>query len=285
MTYANTNDREVFCCGDTDVYLVNIRTPQRAATDRLWSWSAADSPQIAPEHRAWFRAMDECKPTLGGSAVLVSASASGGIALIRREGKACLFYAPGPNAHSVELIGDDLIAGAFSITTDELRLYRLTDTALASEPAWSMPLLHGHGVVWDRTRQVLWALGREELLKLHVRRNAELSADVIAKWSLPSPGGHDLFPLNDTTLVVTVSRGVYQFYVQTERFEPLPGLADLADVKSVSAHPTTGQIIYTQGEDGHWWSRNIRRIDDEPILLPPGKLYKVRWNAPNTFSY
>ena len=284
MTH-NYNEHEVFCCGDTDVVLVNIRTAQPASTDRLWSWCAADSPQIAPQHRQWFRAMDECKPALGGSAILASASASGGIALIRRTDKACLFYAPGPNAHSVELIGNDLIAGAFSITTDELRLYRLTDTALATEPAWSMPLLHGHGVVWDRTRHVLWALGGNELLKLHVRRGAELSADILAKWPLPSPGGHDLFPLDDTTLAVTVGRGVYQFDVQAERFEPLPGLADLSDVKSVACHPTTGQIIYTQGEDGHWWSRKIRLLNGEPILLPLGKLYKVRWNAPNTFSY
>ncbi|KPK81757.1 MAG: hypothetical protein AMJ81_10350 [Phycisphaerae bacterium SM23_33] len=273
---------EIYCCGGPEVFLVNVEQARRDPQTRIWSWRAEDSPQIAPQHRAWFRAMDECKPVRGGSAVLVSSSSGGAVALIRRADKKCLFYAGGRNAHSAELIGADLVAGAFSFRSDQLRLYRLKGRVLAARPAWSMKLSGAHGVVWDRQRQVLWALGGSELLKLKVRRGDEPSAEVLKRWKLPAGGGHDLFPLDEKHLVVTVNTSVYQFDVESEAFAPMAGLAGKRAVKSVGRHPTAGQIIYTQGE--HIFTNKVRRLGGTALVLPPKDLYKARWNAPNPFS-
>ena len=146
-----------------------------------------------------------------------------------------------------------------------------------------MKLSGAHGVVWDRQRQVLWALGGGELLKLKVHGGREPSAEVLRRWNLPKRGGHDLFALDETHLVVTANRGVYQFDVEAEAFSPMPALAEVANVKSLCRHPVSGQVIYTQGE--RIFTNKVRLVGAEPIVLPPRNLYKARWNAHNGFSY
>jgi len=279
---------EIYCCGGRDVWLLNVEQARADPTRRVWSWRAGDSPQIRPEHRAWFGAMDECKPVMGGRAVLVSSSSAGGVALIRRRDKACLFYCGGRNAHSAELIGDDLVAGAFSFRSDHLRLYRLGGEALPARRDWLMKLPGAHGVVWDRAREVLWALGSAELLKLKVNRpepgDEKASAEVLKRWKLPRPGGHDLFPLDDRRLAVTVGRGVYTFDAATEAFAPMKELAGKAAVKSVCRHPRTGRIAYVQGDPT--FAGRISFVGAEPLGLDGRKdLYKARWNMPNAFSH
>lgn len=278
-------ENEIYVCGGKEIFVIDAQAAREDPEARVWSWTPADSPEIPAAHRSWFRAMDECKPVLGGSAVLGCSSSGGGVVLVRRSDKKCLFYAAGRNAHSAELIGEKLLVGAFSFKSDELRLYRLGSNALAAKSVWTMPLYGAHGVVWDRARKVLWALGEGELLKLSVNTGAKPSAEVLAKWKLPSPGGHDLFPLDETHLAVTVGRGVYRFNVEAETFSPLPKLAEQANVKSVSRHPGTGQVLYTQSGPQGWWTRKVRFVGGEPIVLGPLKLYKARWNAPNAFSY
>jgi len=282
-TTAGYRAGEIYCCGGTDVFVIDADAARADPAGRVWSWRADDSPRIAIPHRAWFAAIDECKPVLGGSAVLVAASSGGGVALIRRADKACLFYAGGRNAHSAELVGDDLLAGTFSFRSDQVRLYRLRGRVHAARPAFVMKLAGAHGVVWDRARKVLWALGSAELLKLKIARQPAPSAEVVKRWKLPAPGGHDLFALDDRHLGVTVGAGVYRFDAAAETFTPLPGLADAAGVKSLCRHPDTGRIIYTQGEPT--FTNKVRCLGAADLTLPPANLYKARWNAPNRFSY
>lgn len=283
---AGYNVNEIYCCGDRVVFVINAAGARNGGVAaRVWTWTPIDSPQIAPAHRGWFRGMDECKPVLGGSAVLVASSNAGAVALVRRADKKCLFYAGGRNAHSAELIGEDLLVGAFSYKCDELRLYRLDREPLAATPAWRMPLVGAHGVVWDRLRQVLWALGESELLKLSVSGGEEPSAKVLKRWRLPAGGGHDLFGLDEGHLTVTVNEGVYRFDVVTATFSAMKELADVADVKSVCRNPATGQIIYTRGGPEGWWTRMVRFVGGGQIDVGPMKMYKARWNARNDFSY
>ncbi len=274
---------QIYVCGGDEVFLIDAQAARADPAARLWSWRAEDSPQIALQHRAWFSAMDECKPVLGGSAVLVSSSSAGGLALVRRADKKCLFYASGHNAHSAELIGQDLLAGAFSFGSDQLRLYRLGREDLPASPVWTMDLRGAHGVVWDRARSVLWALGNSELLELTVRAAPEPSAQVLRRWNLPGPGGHDLFPLDAEHLGVTVGDGVYRFSVASESFGPFQPLAGQARVKSVCPNGETGTLIYSQGEPT--FTNKVRFPSGEPIVLSSNRLYKARWNVANRFSY
>ena len=272
---------ELFCCSGQEVFLIDVEEARRTPQERIWSWRATDSPEIASRHRGWFHGIVECKPALRGSVVLLSSSSAegGAVALVRRSDKKCLFYAGGRNAHSAELIGTDLLAGAFSFGCDQLRLYRLRGKALAADPAWSMELRGAHGVVWDRGQQALWALGSDELLKLKVTPGPQPSAEVLKRWKLPLGGGHDLAPLDAGHLVVTVNSGVYRFDVNSGSFARMKGLGGKWFVKSVSRHPATGQIAYTQGKPTY--ARSVRFLGGEDLPLPVDMLYKVRWNAPN----
>ncbi|MBQ8363404.1 MAG: hypothetical protein IJX36_05710, partial [Thermoguttaceae bacterium] len=60
-----------------------------------WYWSAAEAPEVAPEHRRWFNTVCECKPAYGDRCVLITASGNG-VALVRRADKKTLFYGLAP---------------------------------------------------------------------------------------------------------------------------------------------------------------------------------------------
>ena len=289
------HEGQVYCCGGEQVFLLDVDRARHDGTERIWTWRAGDSPRIAPEHRAWFSIMDECKPVRGGEAVLVCSSSGGGVALIRRSDDACLFYAHGRNAHSAALIGDgapsrdvlrrgapDVLAAAFSIECDQLRLYSLHPEPLNAEPAWSIPLPAAHGVVWDAQRDVLWALGGTELLKLRVRSGAAPEGEVLRRWELPAPGGHDLFPLDERNLAITMSQSAARFDAVDESFNPLTELPDGANVKSISRNASTGGILYTRGEP--ITTDKLCFVGGEDLILPEDDLYKARWNSPNPMS-
>lgn len=276
------HEGQVYCCGGEQVFLLDVDRARDDGTDRIWTWRAGDSSGIAPEHRAWFSIMDECKPVRGGAEVLVCSSSGGGVALIRRSDDASLFYAHGRNAHSAALIGDDVLAAAFSIECDQLRLYSLDAEPLNAQPAWSIPLPGAHGVVWDPQRDVLWALGGTELLKLRVHPRAAPTGEVLRRWELPAPGGHDLFALDERNLAITMSGSAARFDAVDESFNPLTELPDGANVKSISRNASTGGILYTRGEP--ITTGKVRFVGGEDLILPEDDLYKARWNSPNPMS-
>jgi hypothetical protein len=270
------------------VHLIDIDAARKDPAARLWSWSAADSPEIRPEDRELFCGYDECKPVMGGSAVLACSSWSvGGVALVRREDKRCLFYAAGTNAHSAELIEGDILAAAFSNMTGTVRLYDLRKPqAGPAEADWSMPFASGHGVLWDRRQKVLYALGLGELAMLRVtRRAAGIEGKVLMRYALPSAHGHELSPWDERHLVVAVNKGVYHFDMAAGTFAPMDGIGDAVEVKSVSRNVVTGQVMYTKGQLPSANTDRIQFIGGEDLPLATKLLYKARWNQPNDFAY
>ena len=247
----------------------------------VWSWQAADSPQIPAEHRSLFNGYDECKPVLDGSALLVCSSWNGAVALVNRADKKCLFYAKGAGAHSAELVGKNLLAAALSNKTGELRLYRLNDPSrpmLDAQPIWSMPFPWGHGVVHDPGRDRLFALNNDELLVLRVVDGSEPAVQVLSRHKLPNPGGHDLLRYDERHLSVTVGQGAYLFDCDRQTFSSLPGLADQSDLKSVNRHPITGQVMFTQAGKGKAHTNKLQWTDGTELAVPYEMLYKARWN-------
>ena len=58
-------------------------------------------------------------------------------------------------------------------------------------------------------------------------------------------------------------------------------LGELPVIKSITQHPTTGQIAYTQADHPNWWTKHIRFLNPEETCSVPGEeFYKVRWNVP-----
>jgi len=194
---------QLICCGAEEVVIFPL--VEKGLGKPVWRWRAVDS-SLSEEAVRWFRSTDDCKPHRD---TIIITSSNGGVALIERESKRCLFLAYAKNAHSACLLPENRLAVASSFGGDQLLIYSLKDATLKSdeakaekvtpaEPILSIPLVGAHGAVWDNSSEVLWALGSDVLLKLKIEP-ADRGIKLVTKrsWKLPSPGGHDLFPMND----------------------------------------------------------------------------------------
>ena len=145
-----------------------------------------------------------------------------------------------------------------------------------------LKLPYAHGVIWDETRQRLWALG-DFLYRLKFT-GGKLSIEKKFKPPL-SPTGHDLFPLHkDAILLVSDNEALYLFDVATEKLEiisrphgiksasqyhdgtiwisdpaELKGAADWQSDEVIRGSPNAPQIRYrnkgAKFYKARWWQR------------------------------
>lgn len=274
-----SGDERLICCGASEVFLLPAGKEAPTVEDRLWRWTAADSPEIPVSLHARFRSTDECKPY--GPYMLITSS-SDGVALVRREDKACVFFTLARNAHSACLLPGERIAVAASFGGDELRVYHRNSPGAEAKPVCRWPLEGAHGAWWDIEAERLWALGERELLKLRLQGSgSDSSLSLEAQWRLPTTGGHDLSPARDSkSLLITTNTHVYRFERTTGVFTPYEPLAESKRVKSVDEHPRLDRTVYHQAAGPNWWSDRIRFTSSErTIHLPGERLYKVRWDV------
>jgi hypothetical protein len=279
LAAAADTDTPLICCGAGEVFILPHSQLNADNPAPIWSWRATDSPTIPVDARKWFGSTDECKPLK--ESILITSS-GGGVALVQRRDKKCLFHAYARNAHSACILPNNRIAVAASYGGDEVQIYDLDDTSRPAQPIARLPLHGAHGVVWDAQRTRLWALGDNVLLRISIPDAAgkgKLRID--QSWKLPSQGGHDLSPINDGEhLFVTTNKHVYRFSRMDGTFVPDTELGDRPKVKSVTQHPTTGEIVFHQGTPDHFWSETIRFVGErKSVQLPNRRLYKVRWDA------
>ena len=107
-------------CGWDEVFVLDVS----AAPRKVWSWKAADRPELPPAYRTKFRTTDECKP-VAGNRILITAS-SDGAALVDRATGRTLWWGACGNAHSAELLPGDRIVLACSVregTGNKLALF------------------------------------------------------------------------------------------------------------------------------------------------------------------
>lgn len=272
---------QLICCGAEEVFIIAVTRDTPTLQDRLWRWQASDSAEIPAELRKQFRTTDECKPY--GETILITSS-SGGVALIRRSDKKCLFHTSAKNAHSACLLPQDRVAVASSTGGDELLVFSLAKSGGDVPPLARLKLKGAHGALYDPSRQRIWVLGTDELLLVELtEQSGVLQLQVEKRFELPSSGGHDLSPGQDSRyLFVTTEAEVYQFDTREQKFVVFAPLAKTADVKSIAQHPKTGRIVYHQADitNKTWWSDRIRMLGpDQQIVLPKERLYKVRWDV------
>jgi len=266
---------ELILCGDKEVFILDFK----AGAKKVWSWLAADHPEIPEAIRKQFGTTDDCKPVNGGSRILITSS-GGGVALVERASRRALFWASVEGAHSAELLPRNrvLVAGSEGKEGNRLVLFDLD--RLGQELA-SHPLAGAHGVVWDADARRVWALGDDELQAYDLKdwESAKPALVLSLRLDLPDSGGHDLRAVPGTRrLVLTTGRHVWTFEPASRQFEPFERLGDLADVKSVDIHPRTGRIACVQAETV-WWSSRVVFFKPEGEIQRRGeRLYKARWN-------
>jgi len=265
-----------FCCGDA---LVRLIQPLTGFTE-AWVWDSRTAPGLSADERDWFRALDECKPDRIPGQVLLTASASGGVAVIRISDGKKIFSAHLPNAHSVETFPNGFLVAAGSIGSDRLVVYSLSD----GEEVSRLALKHAHGIVYDAKKNIGWACGDDKLLAIELSKTGILS--VIKEYLIPDSDAHDLNPSRTAPgrLDITTLRTAYRFDPAAERFSPHPVFSGQPDIKSVDDLPD-GQWVFQKAIGGKkWWNDRIRFLNPEREYIIPGvKLYKARWAEPNPF--
>ncbi|MEM9382243.1 MAG: DUF6528 family protein [Planctomycetota bacterium] len=234
---------------------------------------------IAEAHRDLFGTTDECKPLPGGRWLV--ASSGGGVAVLEADGARASFSAAVPNAHSVELLPGGRLVCAASTHAEGNRLlvHDLATGALVQQFA----LTSAHGVHYRAEDERLYALGMAHLCVYAVDgETGELRFE--RRHDLPEgadASGHDLSPVPGTDeLIMTTHAHVWLFDVRAATFRRHPQLGDLARVKSVDVHPTSGRIAYVQASEEHWWSESVQLLRPTGELRVPGqRFYKARWRV------
>ena len=182
-------DDAFYCCGGEEVIKYS-----RGGSDekfaKVLTWTAAKSPEIPEELHAAFKTTADCKPA--GDKLLI-VSSGGGVALVDPDGWKCHFYTRVPNAHRACLLPNDHIAIASSIGGNHVEFFKIQDFQAEGKKITKLPLDSAHGVVWDKKRQRLWALGYSKLLLINIDKLTDGGTPIVEKRiALPNDDGHDL---------------------------------------------------------------------------------------------
>ena len=276
--------------------------PDRPWTDPaaiVWEWRADTDPQaIAWEQRAeqaspgvdrlpFFINPSDAKRVRGGTQIL-AIMCGGAATLIDVATRRIVWLgAAGHNPHSITLLPHGCIA-TVSSTGGQLRLFQ-TDAAQPGVAVAEYSLFDGHGIHWDEKRQCLWALGGPQLhrYRLHLEAGrpelrfewSRILADIDTTKTQPSFNhGHDLATTGSPdAFYLTDARRIWRFNADEGTVRPASELPLLADIKSVSRHPVTGQVIVQQPTES-WWSDTLRDVDGKwTRTLPGARFYKARW--------
>ncbi len=271
---------ELIICGGREVAILELDAGLEAGYRKVWSWTADGDEALPVALKGRFDSTDDCKGSGDGKWVLVTSS-GGAVALVERETGQAVFWARCVNAHSAEFLPGGRIIVALS-TGERGNALELYDKSTLMRPLWRDELFSGHGVVWDGDRQLLWALGYDELrvYGLVGWETQEPSLEKKQTFKLPDPGGHDLQAVPDgDDLVLTTGGSVWLFDRDKGTFRGHPELAGRENVKSVMVHLVTKQTVYIQAEES-WWAYNIRFLNPaETLRFQDRRLYKARWNS------
>lgn len=263
----------LLCAGGNELFIVDAQAAEAGTSEKRWTWSGATAAGISDDQRPRFRNLDECRAVENGRKILITAS-NGGCAMLSHPAGEILWQASVTNAHSIELLPRERVVVASSLSGDALVVF---DLKTSHKPLMRTPLRSAHGVIWDASRERLWALGFDELrtYRLENWETAEPGLALDEAFRLPDDDGHDLraVPQSDD-LVLTTAKSVLLFDRTTKKFRKHPQVPQLEHVKSVDVHPASGRIIVGQ------WSKQLSLFAPPgTITFPENRPYKIRWLA------
>ena len=276
-----TRSSTLLLCGGAQVTEDEVTSFQgKPALKEIWHWRPEESEGLPIPFMRKFITTDDCKGVSHGSEILITSSGDA-VALVSHATGKTLFYASAKNAHSAELLPGGLIAVASSSDSDgEGDRIMLFDRHRSEKPLVTLPLTAAHGVVWDNKRNILWALGGKELVRIRVDLAVASSPRMIAEKSvlLPAQEGHDLQLSDDcSTLYVTNTKTVFRVDPDLMSFTPYDPFHGIGQIKSLSINPDTRQIAFTRADPGVWWTYTLRFLNPDQQIVLPAMIYKVRW--------
>lgn len=253
----------------------------------VWEWSPTktlgyvgfDRKGNLNEHRSKIDGIADAKLRYNdfyGGYVVATVCGQGYLCLIDYETKECLYCRDDSteiNPHAVELLPDGNMVVASSVG-NSVTIYAATQGDDRGYFA-RYPLLSAHGLLWDSNLDVLWALGKEQLIAYEVGGTLE-KPELILKRTYNVPAkpieeGHDLYPVygDGNKLWITVSKEVYQFDKMTGRFSKDFALYDSLRGqynKSIGNQPFSNTVVRAYPmKKGSW------RTDTIHLFRPDGK--------------
>ncbi|WP_157596649.1 DUF6528 family protein [Streptacidiphilus rugosus] len=259
----------------------------RAARAASWSWSPLDREELAglEPKRTWTN-VSEAKYRLWNGTHWVLACASGGLAAMVSYPAGWVWWAgrTGANAHSVEVLPNGNVAVVAS-TQDFVRIYTASQSALSAHYT-QFDLAGAHGLQWDQTRRLLWAVGDTRLVALTIGGSASHPQMKLERSvALPSHGGHDLNAVASAPnlLWVTTNTHVHQYSIAGNAFVPYTGQAgiDTPGVKSIGDDPVSGQVLTVAPDSENpcqWCTSTLTfHLPDGTRRIAKTSLYKARW--------
>lgn len=277
---ATADKTRLVVCGDDRVLIVEPASSDREENRVIWQWKVAEAQsQLPAKYQQLMMTIDDCKPVDNASKLLLTSS-SGGVVLLDKATKKCLFYADVPMAHSAELLPDNKIAVALSTHPrgNSLEVY---DVNRPEQVLFRDSLYSGHGVVWMPQEERLYALGYDVLRAYTLKSlpGDSVTLQLDRSWTLPSIGGHELSAIGDSPeLLVSTHEHVYCFDTRSGSFAPFAPLADVENVKSANYDKATDELIYTKAETS-WWTDHVyisRKGVQSVATIDSIHVYKVR---------
>ena len=272
------NEANLIACGNNKVVIIQKHNKNEAVNYK-WYWSPSDALSLPKKYKEnYFNKIDECKPIKNGSKIMITSS-TGGVAIIDKKSKDVDFYTYVANAHSIEELPNNRIAVAGSNNENGNCVAIFNKNVSGGKPIYKSKLFAAHGLVWDKKRQLLYALGGNELqlFKLIDWSSKFPKIKLEKQWSLPDVGGHDLVECNSENLLITTNNHVWLFNKKTEQFHVFKPLENKKNVKGISRKKGTNEIAFIKAEE-KWWSHNIYlKNPNMNITIPSINLYKVRW--------
>lgn len=274
----------------------------------VWSWSPSQAAEIAAAHRPWFNQGRDAKVVRGGSQILVASESV--IALINRNNGSVPFYASSPTStHSAALLPDGNVV---SVGLNGFVRVTSTDPAVAKDPlnpvcSPDYSLNNAHGVVWDKTRQCVWALGsRKEpqpvgppnyfgiVHQYQYKGTAKAPMlELLKKQEFPGKReAHDFFPTGDgKSLLASFELHVWNFDPDAWTISKHPFIWGESQVKAVS-ELANGDCAFTYETltIPHKWDTDQVQFYDVATAKKSTKQkmnaawYKARWAVTNSFS-
>ncbi|MBE8714340.1 DUF6528 family protein [Sphingobacterium hungaricum] len=263
-------------CGGNEVLVINPDASDQQS-QIVWNWKVSEAEKQIPLHyQKLLVPLDECK-LIDNNTKLLLTSSGGATCIVDIKTKKVEFYAQTPMAHSAEILSNNLIAVANSTHAkgNSLEIYHRSkpELVLAKDSLYS-----GHGVSWDAERQVLYALGYDNLrtYKVGFDKGNKVELTLLKTVKLPDLGGHDLSVIDKDRLLVSTHHSVFNYNVVADTFEEFEPLKKIENVKSANFDPITNTLVYTKAEES-WWTFNIySQHPTRKIHIPSTKLYKVR---------
>ena len=200
--------------------------------------------------------------------VIIFCGSGGWVGIVDYESKELLFSDnPGKGPHSVELLpnGDLIVACSGNSTSSDGRVLYYPLSEGRTDIGSVLPLKSAHGVCWDPTNEVIWALGGDEIIACIVSSGSltEIEGMGASLKSIGHSGGHDLVPVygqpgkyyvscTKKILMFDANEGkISESFVRSNSYkgESVKGIAWFADGTMVlTAHDQGGTGTYRSSE-------------------------------------